>query len=253
MKCINIDGYPYMYETHTHSSESSACGQNTAIEMAKAHKNAGYSGMILTNHAWGGNTAIDRSLCWRDFINAFFEPYYRADEWAQANDFQVFPGYESGYDGTEFLIWGVTPEWMLDHPELWDATIEEQFAIIHSGGGIVVHAHPFREAFYIKEIRLFPEYIDGVEAINASHSSPYINDFKSNAEFNEKALKYAKELGMFITGGSDTHSINLLGGGIAFSEKLNDIHDFVGRLKNPGRDFRVTDGLTVYDPYGGMI
>ena len=222
--------------------------------MAKAHKDAGYTGMILTNHNWGGNTAIDRSLPWDDFLDEFFEPYYLAAKWGAENDFQVFPAYEAGYHGTEFLIFGVDIEWMHAHPEIWDATIEEQFDIIHSGGGLVIHAHPFREAFYIKEIRLYPHYIDGVEAINATHSSPYAAPYKSSVEYNEKALKYAKELGMFITGGSDTHSVELFGGGMAFPTKLKDIHDLTKRLRcaKPA-DYRVTDGADVYDAFGGKI
>ncbi len=246
------EGYPFLYETHTHSSESSACGQNTAIEMARAHKEAGYTGMVLTNHNWGGNTAIDRDLPWSELIERFFEPNIRAAEWGEANDFQVFTGYEAGYDGTEFLIYGVSIDSMYRHPELKDATIPEQFEIVHSEGGIVVHAHPFREASYIKEIRLFPEYVDGIEGVNAAHSSPF--SWSHNISYNEKALKYARELGMFITGGSDTHSVELFGGGIAFPSKLNDIHDLTDRLLHARPDdYRVTDGERVFDAFGGMI
>ncbi len=247
-----IEGYPYLYETHCHCSESSACGKNTAVEMAAAHKRAGYTGMILTNHNWGGNTAVSRELSWSSFLDAFFAPYFEAKRWGDENDFQVFPGYEAGYDGTEFLIYGVDTGWMYDHPELREATVAEQFDIIHSGGGVVVHAHPFRKAFYIKEIRLFPEYIDGVEAVNATHSSPYAGE--PALEYNERALEYAQKLGVFITGGSDTHSVNLLDGGMAFSEKLRDVNDFTARLlaAEPS-SWRVTDGKRVYDAFGGIL
>ena len=221
---VEIEGYPYLYETHCHSSESSACARNTAVEMAKAHKEAGYAGLVLTNHNWGGNTAISRELSWCDFLDSFFAPYYPAKEWGDANDFQVFCGYEAGFDGTEFLIYGIDIDWMHDHPEIREATVAEQFEIIHSGGGIVVHAHPFREAFYIRETRLFPKYIDGVEALNSSHCP--IRGLPDNRIFNEKALKYSKEIGKVITGGSDTHSTLLMGGGMLFPRKLRDIHDF---------------------------
>ena len=243
-KVKTLSEYPYLYETHCHSSESSACARNTAVEMAMAHKRAGYAGMVLTNHNWGGHTSIDRDLGWRDFITQFFEPYYLAKEWGDANDFLVMPGYEAGYNGTEFLIYGVEIDWILDHPELRDATVSEQFDIIHSGGGIVVHAHPFREAFYIEEIRLYPKLVDGVEALNASNAP----------EINEKALKYARELGMFITGGSDTHMTALLGAGVAFDTKLTGINDLVGRLQNAEpHDYVVTDGRDYFDAYGGKL
>ena len=245
------DDFPYLYETHCHSSESSACAVSDAVEMAKAHKNYGYTGMILTNHNWGGNTAVSRELSWNDFLDVFFEPYYKAKKWGDQNGFQVFPGYEAGYDGTEFLIYGVSIEWMHAHPELRDATVKEQFELIHSGGGIVVHAHPYREAFYIKKIRFFPEYIDAVEGINAAHC-PY-NSLPDNRIFNEKALNYAKSLGMVITGGSDSHSVCLVGGGMAFLRKLRDINDFTDIIRNASEQYLVTDGTDFYDPYGGKI
>ena len=248
---VDINGYPYLYETHVHSKESSACAVSSAVEMAAAHKKFGYTGMILTNHNWGGNTAIDKKLSWHDFLDGFFAPYYSAKEWGDRNDFQVFPGYEAGYHGTEFLIYGLDIKWMYEHPELREATVAEQFDIVHSGGGIVVHAHPFREACYISEIRLFPGYIDAVEAINAAHTAPYAP--KENIGFNEKALKYAQELGMFITGGSDSHSTDLVGGGMAFKNRLSDIHDFVVRLKDVKADYRVTDGVRIYDVRGGQL
>ncbi|MCR5687654.1 MAG: PHP domain-containing protein [Lachnospiraceae bacterium] len=243
--------YPYLYETHCHSSESSRCATDSAVTMAAGAKASGYSGMILTNHNWGGNTAIDRELSWSDFLDAFFAPYFTADKWAKANDFQVFPGYEAGYDGTEFLIYGIDIGWMYGHPELRDATVAEQFDIIHSGGGIVVHAHPYREAFYIKEVRLYPEYIDGVEGINTAHTFDRENP---RPDHDENALKYARSLGMFITGGSDAHDIRHFRGGMAFPEKLDDIHDFAARLAAARPDsYRVTNGDDWYDAYGGKI
>ena len=75
---------------------------------------------------------------------------------------------------------------------------------------------------------------------------------EDNSEFNEKALKYAAKLGMFITGGSDAHNVDLFGGGMAFSERLRDIGDFTDAVVS-GRDYRVTDGLHIYDQRGGLI
>lgn len=34
---------------------------------------------------------------------------------------------------------------------------------------MVIHAHPYREAPYIPEIRLYPDYVDGVEVYNVSN------------------------------------------------------------------------------------
>ena len=95
----------------------------------------------------------------------------------------------------------------------------------HEGGGIISHAHPFREEDYIPEIRLFPEYVDAVEGVNAMHSSR-ASDCHKNPLFNERALAYGKEHNLPFTAGSDQHTTHMIGGGMVFPRKLKDIHDF---------------------------
>ena len=46
-----------------------------------------------------------------------------------------------------------------------DATVEEQFKLVHEGGGIISQAHPYREASYIREIRTYPDFADAVEGV----------------------------------------------------------------------------------------
>mgnify|MGYP002486461360 FL=1 len=138
---------------------------------------------------------------------------------------QVFFGWESGYHGTEFLIYGLNKEWLFEHPEIKDADVKEQYELVHAGGGIVSHAHPFREEDYIPEIRLFPDCVDAVEGINATHESPASTSHK-NILYNEKAIAYAKEHGLPITAGSDQHTTRMIGGGMLFDRKLSDEKDF---------------------------
>lgn len=215
----------YLYETHMHTSESSACAHNTGAEMARAYRKAGYTGIIVTDHFFYGNTAVDRRLPWKEWVEQFCLGYEHAKEEGDKIGLQVFFGWEAGYRGTEFLIYGLDKEWLFAHPEIKEATVEEQFALVHAGGGIVSHAHPFREESYIPEIRLFPEYVDAVEGVNAMHSSK-VSYAHKNPLFNERALAYGKEHGLPYTAGSDQHTIGMIGGGMVFPRKLSDIHDF---------------------------
>lgn len=225
---LKIDGY--LYETHMHTSEGSGCGQNSGTEMARAYAAAGYTGIIITDHFVYGNTAVDRSLPWNEWVEQFCKGYERAKEEGDKLGLQVFFGWESGYRGTEFLIYGLDKQWLLDHPEIKDATIEEQLQLVHEGGGIVVHAHPFREEFYIPEIRLFPDYVDAVEGVNATHTKWTRKEKKP--EYNERALAYAKEHDFPLTAGSDQHDTVMICGGMVFPRKLADIHDFTKAVMN---------------------
>lgn len=215
----------FLYETHMHTSESSACAYNTGAEMARAYKDAGYTGIIVTDHFFYGNTAVNRRLPWEEWIENFCLGYEHARAEGAKIGLQVFFGWEAGYHGTEFLIYGLDKEWLLTHPEIKEASVEEQFSLVHEGGGIVSHAHPYREEDYIPEIRLFPEYVDAVEGVNAMHSGIMSRAHK-NPLFNERALAYGKEHNLPFTAGSDQHTTSMIGGGMVFPRKLADIHDF---------------------------
>lgn len=215
----------YLYETHLHTSEASACSHATGAEMAKAYKKAGYAGIIITDHFFYGNTAVNRKLPWEQWVNEFCKGFEHAKEEGDKIGLQVFFGWESCYQGTEFLIYGLDKEWLLAHPEICDATIEEQYRLVHEGGGIVSHAHPFREESYIPKVRLFPEYVDAVEGVNATHTSPASLGHK-NPLFNEKAIAYAKEYSLPMTAGSDQHTTTMIGGGMLFDRELKDVHEF---------------------------
>ena len=237
--------YPYLYDTHVHTNQGSACGAYPGAVMARAYHQAGYTGIIITDHFFYGNTAVSRDLPWQDWVQAFCLGYEDAKAEGDRLGLQVLWGWESGYHGTEFLIYGLDKNWLLVHPEIKNATIEEQYKLVHEGGGIVVHAHPYREEDYIKEVRLFPEYIDAVETINACHSNP-TSKHHYGPEFDEKALAYANAHDFLMTAGSDMHFTELTGGGMAFAERLTDIDDFVKAVYTR-RACILTDGFHHYE------
>ena len=218
--------FPYLYDCHVHTSEGSACGKNTGSEMAQAYKAAGYSGIVITDHFYYGNTAIDRDLPWPIWVDHFSKGYENAKATGLKIGLQVFFGWEACYEGTEFLIYGLSPSWLLAHPEIKNATISEQFHLIKKDGGLVIQAHPFREESYIDAMRLFPDLVDGIEVLNATHSNPH-SLFHYNPHFDKEAAQYAKAHHFLLTAGSDMHNTDLLGGGIAFSHPLQNEKDFV--------------------------
>jgi histidinol phosphatase-like PHP family hydrolase len=212
----------YRYETHLHTKEASACAIWSGEEQVRSYKEAGYSGIIVTDHFFNGNSCIPQNLPWEDRIDLFCKGYENAKKEGDRLGLSVFFGWESNYKGTEFLIYGLNKEWLMNHPDILSWTIEEQYQKVKEAGGFIVQAHPYRMRPYIKEIRLFPEFIDAVEGINAGNRSE---------DFDKKAIAYAKKYKLPITAGTDAHGFEQIHSGIAFQHKIEDINELIDCVK----------------------
>lgn len=217
----------YKYETHLHTCEASACAIFSASEHVRFYKEAGYEGIIVTDHFFNGNSCIPRDLPWEERVEQFCKGYEHAKEEGDRIGLSVFFGWEANFHATEFLIYGLDKIWLLNHPDILDWSIEEQYRRIHTDGGFIVHAHPFRVRPYIKEVRLFPEYVDAVEYINVGNRSD---------EFDRQALAYAKKHKLPVTAGTDAHGIEVLHSGVAFKKRLETINDFIEGIRSGDYD-----------------
>jgi len=226
----------YLYETHCHSREGSACAHNTGGELVHAYSNKGYSGLILTDHFFNGNTAVPTNLPWDERIYQFMLGYESAFAASKAitlesptSTFQVFFGWEYAYHGTEFLTYGLGKEFLLAYPNMLSWSISTYLDYVHEAGGFVSHAHPFRRADYIASVRLYPDKVDAVEVVNKSHTNP---------TFDANALDYANKHHLLKTSGSDTHTIHKIGGGgVTFNYPINTISEFIQGIKNGESDY----------------
>ncbi|MCR5109141.1 MAG: PHP domain-containing protein [Lachnospiraceae bacterium] len=212
----------YKYETHLHTSDSSACGISKGIEYLDGYKALGYDGIFITEHFYLGNTCIPRNLPWNEWVDRFCRGYYETKEAGLRTDISVFFGWETSYGtGEDFLIYGLKPEWLKEHPEIIKLTQEEQYELVHSEGGLVVQAHPFRERGYMREIRLHPNHCDAWEIANYGNE-PYMD---------KRAYEYASSHGIKMTCGSDIHTIDNLKEGRVFAmvtkERMKSESDYV--------------------------
>ena len=137
---------------------------------------------------------------------------------------KVFCGVEISYGGTDFLVYGLNKDWFLAHPEIMGMAKSEELAFLMENGALVIQAHPYREAFYIDHIRLFPRSIHGVEVDNACRT-----DFE-----NQMAALYAENYHFLRLAGSDNHIASKLPrlAGVEFDTKLKDEADFIARIFN---------------------
>lgn len=213
----------YQYETHLHTSEASACAILSAREQVRYYKDAGYEGIIVTDHFFNGNTAVPRELPWEERIDLYCRGYELAKEEGDRIGLSVFFGIETSYYGTDFLIYGLDKQWLKNQPDMLSWSVQEQYKRVHEDGGFVVHAHPFRVRPYIKEVRLFPDCVDAVEVINVGNR---------NDDFDRKALLYAKKHKLPTTAGTDCHGLEDIHSGVAFSHRLKDIRDYIDGIRS---------------------
>ena len=92
------------WETHCHTKEGSACGRAAAAEMASACKAAGYDGLFVTDHFYNGNTAVDRTLPWEEWVRQFCLGYEHAKETGERIGLRVCFGWEYSWEGNDFQI-----------------------------------------------------------------------------------------------------------------------------------------------------
>ena len=186
----------YRYETHMHTCQGSACGVSTGAEQARFYSELGYTGIFITDHFTGGNTAVPRSLPWRERVEQFCSGYEDALIEGQKRGLDVFFAWEQNFEGDEYLVYGPDKAWLLAHPDVEHWTRRRQLEEIHRAGGAVIQAHPFRDRDYIKYILLGRKYCDGIEVANTGNQPL----------FDLRARNYAREYGLLTTAGSDNHN-----------------------------------------------
>ena len=215
----------YLYETHLHTSQGSSCGISRGREYIKRYLDLGYSGIIVTDHFFNGNCAVDRNLSWKKWVELYCRGYEDALEEGQKQGLDVFFGWEETFNGDDYLVYGLDREWLLEHPEARDWTRKEQFEEVKRYGGCVVQAHPFRQYHYISCIVL-SGCVDAVEAANSANKS----------SFDALASLYATKLNVPVTAGSDIHSVKDIDGstvfGVYLDKKMETILDYVDAVRN---------------------
>lgn len=212
----------FLYETHLHTSAVSKCASASPEEQVQRFRKYGYTGIIVTDHFLNGNTTVPRGLDWKDSIEAFCQGYERARVAGEEWGLDVFFGFECSYHGNDVLTYGLGKDWLLAHPEIMQLSMRQYCEFARAEGGLVVHAHPFREAGYIDLIRLLPRSVDAVEVLNGNRS-----DFE-----NERAAEYARNYDLAITAGSDIHQAQTRLCGISSPVRFSDISDFCNAVRN---------------------
>jgi len=220
----------FLYETHLHTSYASACANSKGSEYVRRYRDKGYSGIIVTDHFYNGNTAVSRDLPWKEWVKQFCRGYEEARNEGEKLGFDVFFGWEETFDTCDdYLVYGLDKAWLLEHPEARAWTRGEQYAAVKKAGGCVVQAHPFRQHHYIKKVILSSGCVDAVEAANAGNGEQ---------SYDALAMRYANKIGLPAIAGTDMHDAGQIEYGSIFgtyvSNKLKDSRDFANAVCNNG-------------------
>ena len=191
----------YKYQLHAHTANCSGCSVMSPKDLIDALHDGGYQGMVITNHFFGGNTCIPRSLPWKDFVYQYELDYNECVEYAKKYDMDIIFGIEEHIgEGLEILPYGITPEVLYNHEELLKADLTTWKKVALGNDFLIIQAHPFRDRTYIPHPRVLPRsLIDGIEVFNHCNLD----------DANKKAKDFAdKNSDLIFTSGADTHSVN---------------------------------------------
>jgi len=184
-------------DTHSHTSGISLCSNVPPNILARSYHAHGVKMVVLTNH-------YTQRLAYRfnnldQMATAFCEEFLKAKIAGNQFGIRVLFGAEvaiftkDGY--SEFLLFGLTPNFLLAHPDLYNMTQKQLYKLCHDNKILVYQAHPFREEHCQKPQD--PEYLDGIE----------INRHPKFDDSLEKVLDYADRFNKGLSCGSDLHCI----------------------------------------------
>lgn len=181
-----------LFDFHVHTSGISKCSILDYKTLCAEMKKDGCDGFVLTNH-------FAPKHCDKPFevwVENYKKEYFLTKEEGARSGLEVLFGIEVTLGGKgvkDLLLYGVEPDCIARSPEpLWALSLEELSEFTHRNGGVLIHAHPYRNGSTPED----PRYIDGVE-VNCHPL--YLKNRQA------EVTAYAKEHGLIVTCGSDYH------------------------------------------------
>lgn len=207
----------YSYETHCHTAEVSGCASVPAAEVIRHYKEAGYSGVNISDH-YDTGFFLRRTAglsTFQEQADAWLKGYRLAKAEGDAIGLSVFLGMElrTEESSNDYLLFGVTEEFVYDNPRLYEWKMADVCKLTKEYGILIFQAHPYRAGLVFT-----PAVLDGVEVYNRNprHNS-----------HNDLACKAAETYGLRRSSGSDYHQLeDLARGGIRTEQPLTTTQQF---------------------------
>ena len=186
-------------ETHCHTLGGSHCADGDRDVFVSVYKNAGYGGVVITNHFSRDSYDYIKGDTKEQKIRYYFSLLEDMKERLIKSGLKCFWGTEvrampeNGADrGEEFTVYGINEKMMYDNRLLFEFTQKELFEFADKNGLFMYQTHPFR--FKVKAGD--PKYMHGAEAFNG-HYHHYAHNALANA--------FCENNGLIKMSGTDYH------------------------------------------------
>lgn len=199
-------------EMHTHTSEASPCANVSAGQIPALYQQVGYDAVVITDHycKWAQDQSGSETV--EAYAQYFLNGYRTARAAGDKIGFPVLLGAEVNLPDSpnDYLLYGITEEFIMKHPELHEMSLEELYSLCHKESVLLLQAHPYRTYCTPAD----PAYLDGAESYNG-------NPRHNNQ--NELAETWTQKYHMIQSSGSDFHELeDVAKGGIETAFPVTD-------------------------------
>ncbi|HEY8423714.1 MAG TPA: hypothetical protein VIL23_03025 [Clostridia bacterium] len=212
-----------LIETHLHNREASPCAALRASEIPKIYKDAGYQGIVVTNHFSAYALGLLNGGTPKDKAKAFLDGSKLLIEAAKQVGLKAFLGAEvtlARYQWQDYLIYGDIEQGLLENPMLYTYTQAQLVETAEKYGWAVFQAHPFRTGCTLG----LAKYMHGIEAYNGNHNS---------RDVFERSLSFCENNNLKMIAGGDFHDLGQEGkAGIFIPEDIDTEKKLAEYLKN---------------------
>ncbi len=222
-----IAGYPYKFELHAHSNPASCCSELPPAELAERCKNAGASGLVLTNHAiwWMKETPKE------EWCAQYLKDYRDAKEAGEKLGVAVLLGFEMRFmdSDNDYLVFGFEEDFIPTVYDWMDKTAKEFYNEFRGEDVLMIQAHPNRSNM----VEMGRDCVDGYEVFNMHPGH------NSRVAF---ASRLHQQNGGVVTGGTDFHHRGHEGSLFTcFAEMPKDEKNLVRLLRSGDYVFMIGD------------
>ena len=185
----------YLYDPHTHTSETSKCGHLPAADVVDRYVRNGFTGLVVTDHLHPEYLSrIDVQHNWDAVMDHYLSGYHASKKRGDEVGLDVMLGAEFRFpeNDNDYLVYGIDEQWLRSNPYACCMSAQEFYDKFHNEV-LIIHAHPFRAGSApVQE--------------TAIHGAEIINDNPRHENNNDKALAMCRRHPeYFRLAGSDTH------------------------------------------------